>query len=551
MNYGFVIDNRKCIGCHACSTACKSENEVPLGVYRTWVKYTEVGKYPDVSRRFQVTRCNHCDNAPCVRICPVTAMYKREDGIVDFDHTACIGCKACMQACPYDSIHINPENNTAAKCNYCAHRVESSLEPSCVVVCPTHAIISGDLDDPQSEISQVLGKEKVTVRKPEQATAPKLFYIDGDSISLNPTAVNQTPESYMWAEQVGEKKFSGPYLDQKKPGTKKTKYGDIITKVGIQGAPARGNVPSKAVAEGVQAEHMVQVAYTAQHKVPWHWQVPSYLVTKGLAAGSVFLMSIFYVFQFIDYNPMLTMWVTGLSTFFMTLTTILLVADLERPDRFLYILLRPNWSSWLARGSIFLITFTNLVGLWFVFELAVHFGFLQEASWMSTFRYALALLAIPFGIGTKIYTAFLFGQAEGRDLWQSSLLPFHMLVQGVFCGAGILLFVDGVVDLNWSFSFELRWIFIGALVTDAVIQWAELFMPHASEVAARAAHEITSGEYKKHFWIGNLLVGHIAAIGVLFLEGSFALVLASLLAFIGLYLYEHAFVTAPQRIPNS
>ena len=85
-NYGFVIDNRKCIGCHACSTACKSENEVPLGVYRTWVKYVETGAFPDNRRHFQVTRCNHCANPPCARICPTEAMYQRADGIVEFDN---------------------------------------------------------------------------------------------------------------------------------------------------------------------------------------------------------------------------------------------------------------------------------------------------------------------------------------------------------------------------------------------------------------------------------------------------------------------------------
>ncbi len=180
MNYGFVIDNRACIGCHACSVACKSENEVPLGVNRTWVKYVETGAFPNNQRHFQVTRCNHCANPPCVRICPVQAMYQRDDGIVEFDPSICIGCKACMQACPYDAIYIDPNDGTAAKCHYCAHRTDIGLEPACVVVCPTHAIIAGDMDDPNSEISRVMATNKVTVRKPEQGTAPKLFYIDGN-----------------------------------------------------------------------------------------------------------------------------------------------------------------------------------------------------------------------------------------------------------------------------------------------------------------------------------------------------------------------------------
>jgi Fe-S-cluster-containing dehydrogenase component len=151
MKYGFVIDNRKCIGCHACTVACKTENHVPLGVNRTWVKYVEKGTFPNTRRVFQVTRCNHCEKPPCVTICPVTAMYQRKDGIVDFNSERCIGCKACMQACPYDSIYIDPDEGTAAKCHFCAHRTEVGLEPACVVVCPEHAIIAGDLSDPTSE----------------------------------------------------------------------------------------------------------------------------------------------------------------------------------------------------------------------------------------------------------------------------------------------------------------------------------------------------------------------------------------------------------------
>jgi len=130
MRYGFVIDQRRCIGCHACTVACKEENRVPLGAFRTWVKYIERGSFPHTRRYFSVLRCNHCDAAPCVTICPTVALYRRADGIVDFDGERCIGCKSCMQACPYDALYIDPETQTAAKCHYCAHRIEVGLEPA-------------------------------------------------------------------------------------------------------------------------------------------------------------------------------------------------------------------------------------------------------------------------------------------------------------------------------------------------------------------------------------------------------------------------------------
>jgi Fe-S-cluster-containing dehydrogenase component len=98
--YGFVIDQRQCIGCHACTVASKSENLVPLGVYRTWVKYVQKGTFPNTRQSFTVLRCNHCDDAPCVTICPTEALFRRPDGIVDFDAVRCIGCKSCMHACP-------------------------------------------------------------------------------------------------------------------------------------------------------------------------------------------------------------------------------------------------------------------------------------------------------------------------------------------------------------------------------------------------------------------------------------------------------------------
>ena len=184
---GFVLDSGSCIGCHACTVACKSEHDVPLGVNRTWLKYVETGTHPDSERHFSVMRCNHCDDAPCMDICPTSALFRADNGVVDFDDDNCIGCKACMNACPYDAIYLNPQTGTAHKCNFCNHRLEDGLEPSCVVVCPTQAIRVGDLDDPASEISILLASGG-TVRSPEQGTRPKVVYKGANPSSLDPLA---------------------------------------------------------------------------------------------------------------------------------------------------------------------------------------------------------------------------------------------------------------------------------------------------------------------------------------------------------------------------
>ena len=171
MQLGFVIDHTKCIGCHACTVACKSENQVPLGNFRTWVKYTEEGEFPQVKRSFAVLRCNQCTAAPCIEICPVNALEKRPDGIVDVDPARCIGCKACMQGCPYDALYLNESSGTAEKCHFCAHRTEIGLAPACAVVCPTEAIIPGDFHDPESMVSWLKSPALAGAEEPETMVA--------------------------------------------------------------------------------------------------------------------------------------------------------------------------------------------------------------------------------------------------------------------------------------------------------------------------------------------------------------------------------------------
>ena len=204
MQYGFVIDHDNCIGCHACTVACKSENDVPVGNFRTSVKYVEEGTYPAIKRHFLVQRCNHCTDAPCVTICPVNALEKRADGIVDVDRDACIGCRACMQACPYDAIYLNEEKGAVEKCHFCAHRVEQNLEPACVVVCPTNAIITGDLDDPGSKVSLLVRNNPTQVRRPEQGTSPNVHYKGAADIALQPGRAAR-PDTYLSSQRQDTK----------------------------------------------------------------------------------------------------------------------------------------------------------------------------------------------------------------------------------------------------------------------------------------------------------------------------------------------------------
>ena len=189
MQLGFLVDLHLCMGCKGCEIACKVENEVSLSTWRLRVKYVDVGTFPETKRTFTPLRCNHCENAPCERICPVSALHYLDNGIVNIDKERCIGCAGCVMACPYGAIYIDPETQTADKCTYCAHRIASSLMPACVVACPVEANIFGDLDDAASNISRYMqSRTDVQVRKPEKGTNPRHYYVGASQVHLNPLA---------------------------------------------------------------------------------------------------------------------------------------------------------------------------------------------------------------------------------------------------------------------------------------------------------------------------------------------------------------------------
>ena len=179
-----LFDLRKCTGCFTCTVACKSENDVPLGVWRTWVKKTEKGYFPDVKEFFLPIVCNNCEKPICVTVCPVNAGIKRPDGIVYIDPHRCIGCRYCMASCPYGVRYIHPHRKIAEKCFWCHHRVDAGLEPACVVACPNQAILFGDVLDPDSALSKALAENAVQVIKPEIGTQPQTYYIGLDIHSI-------------------------------------------------------------------------------------------------------------------------------------------------------------------------------------------------------------------------------------------------------------------------------------------------------------------------------------------------------------------------------
>ena len=510
MQYGFVIDHDRCIGCHACTVACKSENDVPLGSFRTWVKYTEKetpGTYPAIRRHFSVLRCNHCTNAPCVTICPVNALEKRPDGIVDIDRDACIGCRACMQACPYDAIYLNEDLGAVEKCHFCAHRIEKNLEPACAVVCPENAIIAGDVHDPESTISKLIRENDMLVRRPEQKTGPNVYYKGALKEALEPGLSNE-PETFIWTDR-------------------------------------RREPPPQPLSQGEKGSDTTTVL-NAEHKVEWGWPVALYLVTKGVAAGVAMLAPFIGRFGLegfaANYLPEI------IALVFIGITGFLLVEDLKKPTAFIRLFTRPNWNSWLVKGAWVINAFVVVI----LATLALrYFGFDSAAN-------ASRWLAAACGVAVAGYTAFLFAQCEGRDLWQSKLLLPHLIVQALMCGSAVVVAggpsffsyagridVDAVSDREAAGLRAL--IFAAALLAHVLLVIIEKSVKHSTANAHQAMavlQIVRCGRMRCKTASGALLIA--AAVLVMFAPW-----LAGLLALAGLYLYEYAYIRAGQLPPLS
>ena len=201
MRFGMVIDLLRCVGCNSCTVACRAEHGTPPGIWYHKFKKFEVGKYPSARMKFLPMPCMHCQNPPCLKVCPTGATYQRKDGIVLIEDIKCIGCKYCVLACPYNSRQFlqrigsyyagkNPtpyealkqkgfKKGTVVKCDFCADRLGQGHQPTCVETCPSQARHFGDVEDPNSEVSGLIAQHGGTPLRGELGTNPSVYYIRG------------------------------------------------------------------------------------------------------------------------------------------------------------------------------------------------------------------------------------------------------------------------------------------------------------------------------------------------------------------------------------
>ncbi|HKQ66911.1 MAG TPA: NrfD/PsrC family molybdoenzyme membrane anchor subunit, partial [Methylomirabilota bacterium] len=373
-----------------------------------------------------------------------------------------------------------------------------------------------DLDDPASPIATIVAREPVQVRKAEQGTRPKVFYVGADAASLTPELQAPT-ERYLWAERPREEV-------------------DLMRMVAA----------AQESGSGAATPGLSRPVYDAPHAVrPWGWKVSAYLWTKSIAAGALLVAA----FAGSDaWGALFTRVAPAVSLLFLALTTALLIIDLKRPERFAYILLKPNWRSWLVWGAWILMAFGAAGAAWLAAGMTGRSDLLQ-----------LALIpAVLLALGTAGYSAFLFGQAEGRDFWQSPLVLPHLIIAAVVAGAATLSIAAAVsvpespradpITTLWPLMFL-------ALVAHGFLVALEVFNRHAVHDASLAARLIRRGSYRATFWGGVVLGGVVLPIALLIAgaaaDSAMLSTLAAVLALAGLWLWEDIWVKAGQSVPLS
>jgi formate-dependent nitrite reductase membrane component NrfD len=336
------------------------------------------------------------------------------------------------------------------------------------------------------------------VRRAEKDTRPKLFYKGAHQATLDPIAARR-PEGgiFMWSEQ-----------------------GSLPHQV-TSGHPGAANSSAAAV-----------LAYDVPHRAPWDWRLSLYTWTKGVASGAYLVPSLLVlVGALAESSPLWRFAAPVVAGMFLALTGVILIADLDHPERFYLIFMRPQWRSWLVRGAFIIAAYSAVLALHFLSSFAA-----ESAAW----RRVLLAPGLPLGIVTAIYTAYLFAQAKARDLWQNPLLPPHFLVQALLAGSAAMLPV--AIWLDAEAADALADVLAASCLVHLLLVAGEVTLTHPTAHARLAVEEMTEGPYRRFFWAGVTLVAIAFA-------APWLGVVSAPLALAGLLAHEHAYVQAGQSVP--
>ena len=371
------------------------------------------------------------------------------------------------------------------------------LEPACVVVCPTEAITVGDLADPTSKVAKFVHRSPVAVRRPEKETQPGVFYRGAGLATLDPLgAARPTGGIYAWAGQG--------------PGSSR--------RVGA-GHPHEHNSSAAAI-----------VSYDVPHKAPWDWRVSLYTWTKGISAGAYLAPLVLVLAGRLAWSSALFRWAgPAVALAMLAITGAILVWDLEHPWRFWMLFVRPQWRSWLVRGGVII----SAYGAALVAALGA------GAAGSVGAQEVVAGFALPLAALAAGYTAYLFAQARGRDLWQSQLLAPHLLAQSLMVGAAALFIVGTSIGTTGVGLADL----LSATAALHLFMVAGEAMPrHPTAHAHMAVTEMVHGRFAGFFWVGLVL-------SVVAVFSPWIGPVGAVAALLGIAGHKHAYVQAGQSVP--
>ena len=555
--WGMLADLERCVGCQTCTAACRHANATSPAVQWRKVLDVEAGAFPDVSRTFVPVGCQHCADPPCVHVCPTTATRQRPDGIVTIDYELCIGCAYCEVACPYQArflVHepryayatgamLNESERyddarlgVAQKCTFCVDRIDFGLKhdltpgldpratPACVNACIADALHFGNLDDPDSNVSRLLGEQKHFRMHEELGTAPNFFYLYGKAASSSPppcgevlgvevvrggTALPQPPDPPPQPSSSRNRVYAGfvHSIKQLKSATADFNWGE-----GDVAAPLRNNLTPVRATGGSDPRSCQEQALSPQagrgegprlrakgvepwHQPHWDWKAAPNFLCGGAGAG-------LFAFAAIASLGSAPAWPVGLFALALIGTGLaLLMFKIGRPLRFIYVLLQPR-RSWMTREAWVAAAFfpIALAALWFDNSL-------------------LTMITAALGFAFLFCQAMILRAAKGVPIWRAHNIVPLIISTGTAEGGGLFLCAVAVLPQLGPSLFPAA-AFVAMLAAARAWEWHCYFV-HLRKNGAPARSIIILGACRGWFMaLGFIAPVTLIALGFVLTGGA-------------------------------